>query len=1289
MHGSGGRTFAAVQLSTAAYLAVCLYHAVEMDGLRCLLADSPVFGERCRQLQLSREVAANSAWRHRLYLAGLLACASLIFARGAMRRVLAFFLLFCWLTHISEIAFATPHIEYVSLTLLYLASAPAHGTGAQSAFLSAVMRAALAVGYGWSSAAKLLLTPAWRLGRAFAIISRTSLRDGFPRTLASLLAHPLVSPPLSYVAILTEGALPLLEFLAVVTSCERLSQLGIFASAGMQLGILILMPLTDVSVAMLIFHLALVDANAAAQAVMQPAVAGVDGGRDAATDKVQSPRRTSSSEESSTVGCHVRPRMSLPSRLGVSLLLGAIFSLRPAQCFVRPMHARRFRGETTTACATLVKGLLPLPATSWETWPCKPYTIMDHDDATEATEAMELEDEPCDTMPSDCSDCVKYLPCVGDTPPESLCASVPAKCIDCERWMHCLDDHSAAGGGSHRAEGKLGARGAPSGNQVFPSLSAERALRLAEMPMSKDLAIFADATGQAHVRSSGMAVFGGASIYMFGGGGHFWHVAVGVAFRAAEEILDDTGRADEPMELGVAALVCACSPFSANPLATNIRRALMITEYDIEWFKMGAGLRHDCRTGFCRGVGSGDTPQVVSVEVGELGNGDPWTDGGAQQAMVPLMRSGAEQDDVPIEVDVAAVVGECAPHCESPCDELNGNYGVECSGCVGAEWSCRPGADGFPLRRAEASTCEAGGEEGVGASGSCAEGDAEAGVALTAAGGECAAHCESPCDELNGDFAVECSGCISGVWSCRPGAAGFPPQRTSCEDASFDDICSRLAGKGMCLQPEHADEMRRACRASCGWCDSTQAAGEYEVAAARAAQPAVPRRPAGLGPTLDSWCGNATDEAQLGKQGYVVLRNLVPPHELAMMDGYARGLGEPLRFLCGLPYDQRPECVYPRAAALRKSYPETVARLEAIFARWVANGFSSEAELGWPLEVVGGEYIAVSKWPFKQNASCTLASIFDATKDTASPCLRKCPDAKSISSLSRCWQLCMYNAIVYRTPRGDVRQVLAAAENSVSCDASRYALLDGPMDSIAGSGGRFRLVQNTTDGPALEQCKEGEAAAGTTGGGGGASRCLTMRLLSHLRAHLTQVHGSVSLYTGYHGWHVDGDAARHGREHKAYVLVSKGGNVEQSNLRVVPSHALAWPRDRRLAGPVFSAPTIAGCDAEFCRTPPPAAEEGEVARKQWRQAEALKGRGSFGALASDPLASLKLSAWGVSDEDQHIDRLGCDMSLAPGDVLFWREDVWHRTQDVESDRVALRIDVLRFPFATDVTGYGS
>ena len=35
--------------------------------------------------------------------------------------------------------------------------------------------------------------------------------------------------------------------------------------------------------------------------------------------------------------------------------------------------------------------------------------------------------------------------------------------------------------------------------------------------------------------------------------------------------------------------------------------------------------------------------------------------------------------------------------------------------------------------------------------------------------------------------------------------------------------------------------------------------------------------------------------------------------------------------------------------------------------------------------------------------------------------------------------------------------------------------------------------------------------------------------------------------------------------------------------------------------------------------------------------------------------------------------------MAPGDVLIFREDVWHRTQDVLHDRTALIVDIMRFP----------
>lgn len=44
-----------------------------------------------------------------------------------------------------------------------------------------------------------------------------------------------------------------------------------------------------------------------------------------------------------------------------------------------------------------------------------------------------------------------------------------------------------------------------------------------------------------------------------------------------------------------------------------------------------------------------------------------------------------------------------------------------------------------------------------------------------------------------------------------------------------------------------------------------------------------------------------------------------------------------------------------------------------------------------------------------------------------------------------------------------------------------------------------------------------------------------------------------------------------------------------------------------------------------------------------------------------------------------IERLGCKLQLTPGDMLFFREDVVHRTQDLECDRLAFSVPILRFP----------
>ena len=187
------------------------------------------------------------------------------------------------------------------------------------------------------------------------------------------------------------------------------------------------------------------------------------------------------------------------------------------------------------------------------------------------------------------------------------------------------------------------------------------------------------------------------------------------------------------------------------------------------------------------------------------------------------------------------------------------------------------------------------------------------------------------------------------------------------------------------------------------------------------------------------------------------------------------------------------------------------------------------------------------------------------------------------------------------------------------------------------------------------------------------------RLLSNLFAWLSEL-SNTTLYSGYHDWHVDGPA-EYGREHKAYFLVSKGlgsahaeGDAqnaddghERANLRLLPTVAHRWGL-RHAASETKS--SLLAC-------------KGDGGTEEHRH--------PFYTLLADTLhgeSGARLRAWGVSPEWPLLDALGCDVTLRPGDMLFWREDVWHRTQDVSLDRVALRLDVLRFPMQGDREGYG-
>ena len=64
-----------------------------------------------------------------------------------------------------------------------------------------------------------------------------------------------------------------------------------------------------------------------------------------------------------------------------------------------------------------------------------------------------------------------------------------------------------------------------------------------------------------------------------------------------------------------------------------------------------------------------------------------------------------------------------------------------------------------------------------------------------------------------------------------------------------------------------------------------------------------------------------------------------------------------------------------------------------------------------------------------------------------------------------------------------------------------------------------------------------------------------------------------------------------------------------------------------------------------------------------------------GGLLRKHIASLAaIQAWYNA-----ADELSCVAHMDPGDVLIFREDTLHRTQDQEVDRVAFIWDILRFP----------
>ena len=376
-----GRSFAALKLFTATYLALMFKQRWEMGPLVCILKDkcTPGFHERA-EVRFHME-SQWAAW----WLVPSAMALTLFAVRGMARRSMAVLLLVAWRAHHATIdvwQMPVPQVGFVSLTLLYIAIAPlerdtvgTHGhlcmkvctlplrrqtrTNQQSLIASlaasanacgarlALLRLYLLVAYATSGYGKLLLTPAWTSGNAIGYLARAYMRQGVPLSLAAAIAS--ASRPLSACVLLLECNLPLIEAASLLGfgsgstrhTLHTVSVLGWILSAANQCLLLILTPFTDVCTGAVLFHAALFDA-ALADAHDPSALRDPDFTRDPD---------------------HVRDRRLRTGRGSAALLaaVAVLFSSRPLQCAIAPSWRPANHPSLLGAVAISFTALMPLP----------------------------------------------------------------------------------------------------------------------------------------------------------------------------------------------------------------------------------------------------------------------------------------------------------------------------------------------------------------------------------------------------------------------------------------------------------------------------------------------------------------------------------------------------------------------------------------------------------------------------------------------------------------------------------------------------------------------------------------------------------------------------------------------------------------------------------------------------------------------------------------------------------------------------------------------------------------
>jgi len=140
------------------------------------------------------------------------------------------------------------------------------------------------------------------------------------------------------------------------------------------------------------------------------------------------------------------------------------------------------------------------------------------------------------------------------------------------------------------------------------------------------------------------------------------------------------------------------------------------------------------------------------------------------------------------------------------------------------------------------------------------------------------------------------------------------------------------------------------------------------------------------------------------------------------------------------------------------------------------------------------------------------------------------------------------------------------------------------------------------------------------------------RAISQFKSWLTMaLH--LPVHSGFHDWHTDGPSHDGGRYHKLFVMVekdTKNGTMRPFTNLMLISRSL---HKKHL-------------------------------RDMYRNAQTM-----------GELRKMLYTYVGTIHHYHELDALACTVACDPGEAIFFMEDVWHRTQDMKTDRFSLILDI--------------